>query len=112
MSTREQREQEIAFSDDDVITRMMEVLEYRWYVDTDRWSENTFEEDVRPLFEKMMKAEQPKQEAEIDAMVDAINLKIHHWTWGWVDWIRDIVLKHLTQKTTVPKDGEVKKFNK
>lgn len=55
LSAREQEEQRIAFSDTDVITRMMMVLEYRWYVDTDWRSENTFEEDVRPLFEKMLK---------------------------------------------------------
>jgi hypothetical protein len=37
---------------------MMKVLEHRWYVDTDWWSESTFEEDVRPLFEKMIKNSQ------------------------------------------------------
>ena len=54
LSAREKEEQRIAFSDTDVITRMMMVLEYRWYVDTDWRSETTFEEDVRPLFEKML----------------------------------------------------------
>lgn len=108
MTTREEKEQEIAFSDEDMITRMMKVLEHRWYVDTDRWSENTFEEDVRPLFEKMMKAEQPKQEA-ISKMetadIDKIMEDIENWTRKWImkfSDIENILRKHLIQKTTVP----------
>lgn len=65
LSAREQREQEIAFNkDDDLITRIMKVLEYRGYVDTDWRSENTFEEDVRPLFEKMLKPQISPEKVE------------------------------------------------
>lgn len=67
LSAREQREQDIAFSDEDVITRMMKVLEYRWYVDTDWRSEETFEEDVRPLFKKML--QQPQEEKVVEIKV-------------------------------------------
>jgi hypothetical protein len=67
-TAREKREQEIAFSDEPLITRMMQVLEYRWYVDTDWRSETTFEEDVRPLFEKMI-ANLPPQN-KVDSCVE------------------------------------------
>lgn len=66
LSAREQWEQDIAFSDEPVITRMMKILEYRWYVDTDRWSENTFEDDVRPLFEKMLHISTTTESKEVD----------------------------------------------
>lgn len=54
LSRFEQWEEDIIKSDDDIITKMMKILEHRWYVDTDWRSECTFEEDVRPIFEKLI----------------------------------------------------------
>jgi hypothetical protein len=40
---------------DNTITSIMKLLENNWYIDTDWRSEETFNEDYRPVIAKMIK---------------------------------------------------------
>lgn len=64
-----------------------------------------------------LQAEQPKQEADIDKIMEEADRLSNVWAMDyWINIprnrLREIITKHLTQKTTVPKDGEVVEISK
>ena len=100
----------------DTLAEMIEYRNKKWkhtVKHTTEWSILwEFLEDLQTL-----QAEQPKQEADIDKIMDEMLMSAKiipplNYPMVWVATINSILEAHLTQKTTVPKDGEVKIWTK
>lgn len=81
------------------------------------WVYRAYEQVIKDL--KQLQAEQPKQEADIDKIHDiadnwikALENKNTLTVYNTIRYLENIATKHLTQKTTVPKDGEMVEISK